>query len=302
MKYEQRQPAEGVNVTRVSPLAHFLKLLLIGLILVAVLLVVINYSAAFLARKVPFEYELAVMEHVDVPLGSASENTIDVTTAVETDVPLDVHPMALYLAQLAWRLQPHMPIPDGMTFRMHYNQEDVFNAFATVGGNLVFYRGLLAQMPNENTLAMVMAHEMSHVLHRDPIAGLGGGVSSMVALMMLGGSNGGGIASRLLTDSGTLTQLTFSRRMELAADEQALRTIAAYYGHVGGAVELFRLFGRQREISGNFEWFAEFTSTHPLDSSRTNAVAQQANAKQWAIEGEMTPLPEGFQYWLQRDQ
>lgn len=301
MEYEHRQPAEDINVTQGSPLAHFLKLLVIGLVVVVILLLVINYSAAFLARKVPFEYELAVMERVDVPLGSAVGNTVEVTPDLLTDPPTNAHPMAVYLAQLILQLQPHMPLPEGMTFRLHYNDEDVFNAFATVGGNLVFYRGLLAEMPNENTLAMVMAHEMSHVLHRDPIAGLGGGVSSMVALMMLGGSTGGGVASRVLSDSGTLTQLTFSRKMELAADRQALAAIASYYGHVGGAAELFAMFGSQRDLAENFEWLTEFGSTHPLDSSRTLAVTEQATRNLWAIEGAMTPLPDGFQEWLQHD-
>ena len=51
---------------------------------------------------------------------------------------------------------------------MHYDPGGTFNAYATAGGQLVFYRGLLEAMPHENALATVVAHEIAHVAHRDP--------------------------------------------------------------------------------------------------------------------------------------
>jgi len=280
MRYLNRLPAEGINVTRVNPLVHLAKLVIAAALVVALLLFVLNVSSAALARRVPFSVELSLMQEIDVPLGDTA------------------HPMARYLNDLAVRLSAYMPLPEGMLFRLHYSDESTFNAFATIGGNIVFYRGLLAMMPDENTLAMIVAHEMSHVQHRDPIAGLGGGLSSMVALMLLSGSVGGGVAAEVLSGAGTLTQMSFSRKMELAADRQALETIAGYYGHAGGAEALFRLFGQQRENDRVPEWLTEFASTHPLDQSRSDAVRQQAVENRWPRTGSLTPLPEEFHTWL----
>ena len=83
---------------------------------------------------------------------------------------------------------------------MHYDDDADVNAFATLGGHIVVYPGLLEAVPDENALAMVLAHEIAHVRHRHPIVGL-------------------------------------SRS---AADATALETLARAYGHVGGADRFFR--------------------------------------------------------------
>ena len=64
---------------------------------------------------------------------------------------------------------------------MHYDASDTVNAFATLGGHVVIYRGLLEKLPNENVVAMVVAHEIAHIKHRDPVAALGRGVAITLA-------------------------------------------------------------------------------------------------------------------------
>jgi Zn-dependent protease with chaperone function len=286
MEYHNRQPSEGINVSRLHPLLLFVKLLVLGLVIFGVLAVVLNYSGAYLARKIPFEYETAVMQQIDAPLGDNNHRVSD------------------YLSALVSALSNHMEIPASLTFTVHYNDDSVFNAFATIGGNLVFYRGLLERMPDENTLAMVVAHEMAHVIHRDPVAGLGGGLSSMLAVMMLGGASGAGMAADVIGSAGTLTNLSFSRAMEVSADQTALAALAGYYGHVGGADHLFRLFAQARNGTDSdtdaveSDWLSEFSSTHPLDASRIEAVNRQAKANDWPQEGPRTPLPADFHDWL----
>ena len=55
MEYHNRQPDEGINVARVNSAAHFLKLALSGIALVVLVVVGLNFSGAFLARKVPLK-------------------------------------------------------------------------------------------------------------------------------------------------------------------------------------------------------------------------------------------------------
>lgn len=258
-----------------------------AIVLVVVLIVVLQVSGSFLAKKVPFSFETAIISKLDVPLSDASK-----------------HPeLTAYLNDLAQRLMANMPIPEGMTVQVHYDSEEVFNAFATVGGNLLFYKGLLQEMPNENMLAMVMAHEVSHVLHRDPIAALGGGVASAIAVLGLTGNAGTGPASSVLNLAGSLTSVQFTRGMELAADGQALAALYETYGHVGGAAELFELFSELRGDSpaALTQWFERFSSTHPLDEDRIMRMNSLAGENEWPVNGRLTQLPTGFSQWLQAD-
>lgn len=283
MDYQNRQPREGINTTQVHPLKQFAQLAVGALVLVVVLVVVLQFAGAALAKRIPFAYELQVMEKFDLSLGS------------EQAAP----DMALYLNDLARRVSEQLPMPEGMQVTVHYSNDDVFNAFATVGGNLVFYKGLLSRLPNENALAMVMAHEISHVLHRDPVAALGGGVVSTIALLALTGNSGTGMAGQVLSNAGMLTGVQFTRKMEESADFEALAAVNALYGHVNGAAHLFEVFGESREASGSPPaWTERFFSTHPLDDDRIGDIAGRARAEGWQEDGSLTPLPPEFSSWL----
>jgi len=288
VEYHNKLPPEGINTTRVHPLKQFAQLAIAALILVVLVVVILQFTGAFLAKRIPFRFETAVISKLDAPFGDAT-----------------THPeMTAYLNDLASRLSENMPLPEDMSVIVHYDSEDVFNAFATVGGNLLFYKGLLAKIPDENTLAMVMAHEISHVLHRDPVAALGGGVASTLALLGLTGNAGTGMAGSVLNKAGMLTGVQFTRKMEVAADHQALNAMQATYGHVGGAAELFALFQAQRDASSNSQqpaWLERFMSTHPLDQDRINQVGEMADSENWTLQGPITPLPTDFKVWLLRE-
>jgi len=247
-----------------------------------VLVITLQLAGGWIARKVPFRYELLAIEQTDIQLGTESA------------------PAALteWLNQLADKVAHGLQLSDEIEVRVHYDHENVFNAYATIGGQLVFYRGLLSKMPNENALAMVMAHEIAHVMHRDPLAGLGGGLSSMLGLYALTGQSGTGAAASLLNQTGLLTGVQFTRRMESAADKAALAAVNAVYGHINGADTLFRLTGAEREDSAVPVWLERFASTHPLDDDRIDAIEQMAAGAGYATSGPLTPLPVQFQQWL----
>jgi len=138
------------------------------------------------------------------------------------------------------------------------------------------------------------------VLHRDPIAAMGGGIASTLALLGLTGNAGTGMAGSVLNKAGLLTGVQFTRKMEVAADHQALNAMQASYGHVGGAAELFAIFQGQRGSSSSSQpvWLERFMSTHPLDQDRIDQIEQLAGSEGWSLQGPMTPLPEDFKAWL----
>ncbi len=282
MRYENRQSPEGINVTKVNPLSQFLKLLVSAAVLVVLLVVVLQFFGSALAKRIPFKYEVRLMNNLDISLS-------EVEPSAE---------IAQYLNELAARVATEIPLSEDKQILVHYKNESVFNAFATMGGNLLFYRGLLEKMPNENALAMVMAHEIAHINHRDPISGVGGGVASMIALSMVTGDTG--FAGKLLTQAGTVTVTQFTRSMETAADTAALGAVYGLYGHVNGASSLFEIMGNVRSDNKSVpDWLERFAATHPLSSDRVDAVAELAKRNGWAADGELTPLPESFMDWLE---
>jgi len=281
MQYENRQPEEGINVAKDHPLRQFIQLAIGALILVVMLVVFLQVSGAWLAKRIPFSFELAVMQELDVEFGNKARYP-EITA---------------YLNNLAKQMSQHMNLPEGMQITVHYSDQDVFNAFATVGGNLLFYKGLLEDMPDENTLAMVMAHEIAHVVHRDPVASLGGGVASTLALLAITG--GSSTAGSVLNSAGTITSMRFTRSMESAADESALVALHQKYGHLNGAQALFDMFVQARGVQDRpAEVLEGFLSTHPRDQDRIDYVQERANAEGWSLQGEPTLLPEGFERWL----
>jgi predicted Zn-dependent protease len=285
MEYHNKLPPEGINTTRVHPLKQFLQLVIGALMLIVVLVAVLQISGSFIAKRIPFSFETAVVSQLDNPFSEGKE-----------------HPeMNEYLNSLAQRLSAEMPLPEGMAVMVHYESSDVFNAFATIGGNLLFYKGLLAEIQNENTLAMVMAHEIAHVFHRDPIAGLGGGVASSIALLALAGSSG--TAGSVLSNAGVLTSTQFTRKMEIAADREALHALYLNYGHVHGGAELFMVFSDNRDSASDTDpgWFQRFLSTHPLDQDRIDNTEKLAASENWPLTGEITPLPKDFKRWLEKE-
>lgn len=315
MQYENRQPEEGVNVTRHNPVATLLKLLAAALVLIVAVVLVVNLLGGRLARHLPFHYETLLMDRIPYDF-----STGDVLEENSTG-GLSGHQQAMqnYLIDLAARVGEHLPLSPDMDIALHYNPDIVFNAYATLAGNVVFYRGLLEEMPHENALAMVMAHEMAHVMHRDPIAGLGGGLASMLAVSAMTGGMFNSTLGGVLKQTGVLTQMKFTRDMETDADTAAIAAVAALYGHVNGAATLFEILADDaaaadqdnedasdsdasdaaRPERGATQWLETFTRTHPTDRSRIDAIREAATAAGWATTGELTPLPEDFELWLQ---
>ncbi len=182
-----------------------------------------------------------------------------------------------------------------MTISVHYLDDDTVNAFATLGGQVFIFRGLLRRVRSENALAMVMAHEIAHVKNRDPLRSMGRGVVIAAALAVIDASLGTRLAGDALGQAGLLTQLRFSRAQEGAADQAALAALAARYGGTAGFEGLFRILaaahpGKGPPGSGIYR-------SHPQIAARVAALEHQARSHGWS-RGRVTPLPPAFPAWL----
>jgi len=284
MHYENRQPTEGINVSKGNPLKQFLVLLIGAMLLVLVLFLAFTLLGGWLARLVPFSAEVSVVESIGIDFDEIFESDTDAPMFVQREQELN---------ELASRLMAHMDLPSDMDITVHYVDDEVFNAFATLGGHVFFYRGLIEQMPHENALSMVMAHEIAHELHRDPISGLGGGVSAKIALSaVFGGANR---LSPVLDMTSIVGGASFTRGMESRADATAIAAVNSLYGHVAGADRLFRLLAEQSADAEEFpNWAETFLLTHPLSRDRVDAIQAIAEKNGWSVEGDTTPLTDAL--------
>ena len=72
------------------------------------------------------------------------------------------------ITALAARLGKHMNLPDNLV-TVYISEQEIPNAYATFGGNVVLYRGLLKELPSEESVAAVLAHEMAHIGNGDMV-------------------------------------------------------------------------------------------------------------------------------------
>lgn len=275
MQYENPEIPEGINTSNEHPLKE-LAWLASGVVIVSVVVgVFLTLATTLIVSIVPFSYE----QEIAAPF-------IEELEYEEGDI-------SAYLQTMAGDLSASMNLPADMLIQMHYIDEDTVNAFATLGGHIFIYRGLVQAMPGENSLAMVVAHEIAHIKHRDPIASLGRGVIFMIAWSLVTGASGSDIGGKALGQGGLLTLMSFSRDQERAADEDAIAAVERRYGHIAGANALFVQL--DKEQGGGSDALPQFFSSHPPNSDRSADIRRLAEAAGWHTEGELTPLPDRFQ-------
>lgn len=227
-RYSNPPLPEDINVSRTHPLADFARLLGGIAIVAALSLGALMLAASYLAKYIPFNYEVKLAGNFERFLPARQ-------------------PAAVRLQSIADRLARAHALPAQMAIRLHYVNEDIVNAFATLGGHVVVYRGLLEKMPSENALAMVLSHEIAHIKLRHPISAAGRGVVFGVALASVSAATGGDLAAQVLGGAGLLTALSFSREQEREADAHGLAALAKVYGDAVGAEDVFRILAREAE-------------------------------------------------------
>ncbi len=284
LEYKQVQPPEGINTSNEHPLKEFGLLLAAVVLFIVVIVVSLGLAAHLLAPFIPFSAEQKMAN-------------MFVSQLKDEHVTPDETAMTGYLQSLAERVAVAEGLPEGMTITVHYINDETVNAFATLGGHLFFFRGLLQNVPNENALAMVMAHEIAHVKYRHPIKSLGRGVITGTAIAVVSSAAGASIMSDVLGGAGLLTALKFSREQEQQSDETALQALARLYGHVAGADVLFNVLEQLHEHGGQPP---EFFSSHPQTANRIESIAAMASQHNWPTTGVITPLPPEFGDWLKQ--
>ena len=164
------------------------------------------------------------------------------------------------LQHLVGRLYPLKTDDARIQIRVSVNRGETVNAYATLGGRVYLYDGLLQQAQSPEELGGVLAHEIEHVRQRHIIEG------AVVSLLTWGGlkaifqGGGIGITHALLT-------LSFGREQEAEADEQGLQRLRAAQVDAAGFANFFE---RARQSAAP----PAILSSHPADNERAERAAR----------------------------
>ena len=172
-------------------------------------------------------------------------------------------------------------------YRFYVIDEDVYNAFATPGGHIFVYTGLLDAMEEEEELAGILGHEIAHVYCRhisqkiERSKKIGVATLAGIAAGILLGVGGAGEAASAVTmgsmAAGQTAELSYSRENEMQADQFGLKfTTAAGYSASG----LLKILKKIRSKT----WFGsdqipKYLMTHPAVEDRIAFIGSWIEAR-----------------------
>ena len=185
---------------------------------------------------------------------------------LEQEKPLDDSLWQAYLTEVGDRI---VKVSDRSTLPFHFTvlDNDQINAFATPGGYLFFYTGILQMMDSEDELAAVMAHEISHVVGRHSVKTIQNYYGGAIALSLILGDQSEKLAGQITGLVFGMALQGYGRSNEHEADEFGL-----YYMTQAGynPEAMVTMFEKLASHSGDKErgWFENLAATHPETQDR----------------------------------
>ena len=162
------------------------------------------------------------------------------------------------------------PLPDPhYPFAVTVVDHPMVNAFATPGGFIVVFRGLLERTDSAEELAGVLAHEIQHVLHRDATRAILRQASTAILVAALVGDVSA-VAALGVESARVLGDLRYSREAEAQADRDGMRMLRAARVDPRGMLAFFRAM---EKLEGASPTAARYLSTHPAAVDRLQALA-----------------------------
>lgn len=158
------------------------------------------------------------------------------------------------------------------SFEIVYD-DNTINAFATPGGYIYVYTGLLKFLDNEATLAGIIGHEIAHAERRHATQRLTKYYGASILISVILGESPSQLAEIAANMFTGLAFLANSRSDETESDDYSIRYLkdTEYYP---GAIKYFfdKIQTTKGERGGSIE---RLLSTHPLPQDRVDFVHQE---------------------------
>ena len=265
MDYIPVKTTENHNVSKKHPLMEFSWLIATAVVLVVVCYFFLGIVTEGLVRFAPNRLESVISPLVNIPL-------------VDSD---EYESLQAKLDSLVKDLAGHHEFFSTNNYSVGIIESEAPNAFALPGKRLLVTTALVEQSESEEELAMVLGHELGHIVNRDPLRALARRLGFTVISAFIFGSDGGGAISNI----SNLAELSFSRTQETKADTIGLSLLESAYGHCGGATKFFEKLLEEDSLSEA----PEFLSTHPDTEKRIKKIKSDIQEADCPI-SELRPL------------
>jgi predicted Zn-dependent protease len=230
-------------------------------------------------------------------LAACDKNDNFVVFSVENDVQLGQQVKAEILADPKIKILSQTQYPDVYNFLYHIrdgilnsgtvsyktefawevyviDDDSTLNAFATPGGYIYVYTGLIKYLDHADDLAGVMGHEMAHADLRHTVRNLQKqyGVQALLAIAL--GRDPNALAQIAAQVAGQLAGLKFSRDYETEADSHSVDYLSkTEYACNGAAYFFIKLTAAEQGGQP-----PEFLSTHPNPENRIENINGKAQS------------------------
>lgn len=183
------------------------------------------------------------------------------------------------LAAMEARLTTGLELP--YPLRVSVLDHEMVNAFAVPGGRIVLFRGLIESAETPEEVAGVLAHEMGHVIHRDPTVGVLRSASTAGILGLMVGDVFG--AAVVVAAAEAVRNASYQQDVENRADQEAIRILA----RAGLPSEPFAAFFRRlADKYGGDMGVLDYLASHPALNDR----AERASAGDTLGGGRFDPV------------
>lgn len=189
--------------------------------------------------------------------------------------------------------QKVVKVSDRKDLKYHFKviESDQINAFATPGGYIYFYSGLLKLMDTEAELAAVTAHEISHVVARHGVKRMQQVIGLSILLDLALGKSSKATQQAVSIGIGLALQ-GYSRENESEADEVGVLYMSKAGYNPQGMVDMFEKLQKVSPSGQNV--FEKLTADHPPPSQRI-ADSKKTIAQLGYLNSELPVYQERYQ-------
>ena len=210
-------------------------------ILVSAYIWLVPFLAERLAKRVPISYEER--------LGDGIYSALKPTFTIDPE-------KTAYINDFFKELD----IDSKYNIRITVVKENMANAFAMPGGNIIVYDKILAGMNGYEELAALLSHEFTHVDERHTTRSLFRQQAASLFISIIFGDVGT-IGNVIVSSADDLKGLSYSRKLEKDADMNGLKILSERKIDCNGFIHLFGLL--EKEISETGGEPTEWISNHP---------------------------------------
>ncbi len=229
----------------------------------ALVLVIIPNLAGQLAPLIPPEQERrlgdAVVEQLRLVLGGFEEDKAPRYCAEPEGLAA--------LAKMRLRLEGGTELPYPLEVAVF--DHEMVNAFAVPGGRVILFRGLIKDAVTPEEVAGVLAHEIGHVVYRDPMVGVLRSAGTAGILGLLVGDVFG--VAVVIAGAEAIRNAQYQQEVEARADREAIEILAKAglpSSPLGG------FFQRMADRYGESAGLLQYLASHPALGERAEAARE----------------------------